>query len=274
MLNPKSVLIVLLLVLPSVVMAQAAVVLDSSASAYKPGLELATGRSITLKAGEKLTLITESGASIELLGPYNGLATSPMAVPPTAVPQKQLNTLVQRLTAQKAVETSGLGVIRQPMPVFGYKPELGLKSILQSIPVGLNGRFCVEKPITGLYFTGAEASILLQFKFVSGGATQTKSSLSGYQTLMRDGAEKVWNWPAKLSMRGGKYLLRDGNASIPYLIEIVPIQLPASLAGGAGAGQPLPSQASALYLAALLASKACSWQAQVLTQSDLSSLAN
>lgn len=267
MLKRSPLFFALLLASPWQAWAESSVVLSSTAGAYQVGQELASGRQISLKAGEKLTLITESGVGMELSGPYIGLpaATSvkstaqsemPGVAPAIVKPQKQLKTLVQRLTAQQAVETGALGVIRQPMPTAVFNPVMGSGSVLQSIPVGLNGRFCIEKSTRVLNFKGANRGQVLQLKAVN--PSQKTGSSTRYQQLAYNASANAWAWPSNLPRaKGGKYLLRDGEASIPYLIDLYPVQLPSK-----------PDQISRLYLAAFLAAKGCAWQSQALTDSS------
>ncbi|MDH4394781.1 MAG: hypothetical protein QE278_03790 [Limnobacter sp.] len=259
-----------LLILPSVAMAQNAVVLESTAAAYKAGQQIASGRSVQLVAGEKLTVITEKGSSFELAGPLNkplNITLSELQAriqAPSQAPSQvsnQVKTLIQRLTAQKAVDNSALGVIRQSLPSAESPASamsvIGFSSVLRYIPVGLNGKFCIQKSGKAPRFKGAEPTQTLRLKAVGEGP---------YQTLVRNPSLGVWAWPAGMpTTRGGKYLLRDGEASIPFVIELVPVQLPLNGVDGKSDGRNLESTP---YVAAVLAAQGCAWQAQVLTQSD------
>lgn len=275
MLNLRTLVFTLFAFAATLAMAEPSVVLDSNTNSYKAGQQFASGQMIQLKAGERLTLITESGSSIELVGPFGGTVKAPGGAATNAkakadinsnsgaVPPKQLKTLVQRLTAQKAVETSALGVIRQPLPQVVYSPAEGLKGLLQDIPVGLNGKFCVNS--VGLQ--GKASIVTPRFKFFEPNETSNsrlmlKTTGGRYVQLSQGSQQGVWNWPKALKAKTGRpYLLRDGEVSIPYVVELVAVQL------------PKPDQSSALpaslaYTATVLAAKGCTWQAQVLTQSE------
>lgn len=261
LLNLKSVFVALLGAIPWIALAEPSVVLDSNALSYKPGQQLTSRTTVTLQAGERLTLITESGGGVELIGPYSGPVSGTSkgqkpdvrtSAPVTKESQKQLETLVQRLTAQKAVDTSSLGVIRQPLAVVTKNSAQDMQVLLSEIPIGLNGKFCLrvqdlkrpgEKFRPRLRSQGKQRSpdMPLMLKAAAGQYVQLKPS----------GEQFAWEWPQKLPVKTGqRYLLREDQVSIPYVIELV--------------GVNLQQEAKPMYAAAVLASKGCSWQAEAL----------
>ena len=266
MLNLKSVFLALAAAIPCVALAQPSVVLDSNAKAYKPGQQLSAQSAVNLKVGERLTLITESGGGVELVGPYSGPVSVPNSgavkggqadakaiVPVNKESQKQLQTLVQRLTAQKAVETSALGVIRQPLALVTENFTRDLQGVLSEIPIGLNGKFCVHTQDlnkVGERFKPRFKSLDEQRSPNS--LLMLKAAKGQYVQLSSRGDQFGWDWPDSLPVKTGqRYLLREDKVSIPYVIELVAVNL--------------PQNANTMYAGAVLGAKGCSWQAEALS---------
>lgn len=275
--------LLVLLSFPLGASAQNVVVLESTAAIYQAGQQIASGRNVQLGTGEKLIVITEKGSSFELIGPLNSALSAALGGPVSGVqgstqattqgaPQtmRQVKTLIQRLTAQKAVDNTALGVIRQSAPVpdsfASAVSVIGFSSLFRDVPVGLNGRFCVQKSGKALRFKGAEPTQTLRLRAESTNTGVMGEGSTSYRTLIRSQALSIWAWPADMStLRAGKFLLRDGEASIPYVIELVPVQFPPYMVDDKASNQKLEYLP---YVAAVLASKGCAWQAQVLTQSE------
>lgn len=275
--------LLVLLSFPLGASAQNVVVLESTAAIYQAGQQIASGRNVQLGTGEKLIVITEKGSSFELIGPLNSALSAALGGPVSGVqgstqattqgaPQtmRQVKTLIQRLTAQKAVDNTALGVIRQSAPIpdsfASAVSVIGFSNLFRDVPVGLNGRFCVQKSGKALRFKGAEPTQTLRLRAVSTNTGVMGEGSTSYRTLIRSQALSIWAWPADMStLRSGKFLLRDGEASIPYVIELVPVQFPPDMVDDKASNQKLEYLP---YVAAVLASKGCAWQAQVLTQSE------
>ena len=82
------------------------VVMDARGVAHKPGDKLALGTNVTLKEGERLSLIGADGKTITLRGPYTGaLATSSGA----ASDSKQA---LSALLASREARVKSVGVVR------------------------------------------------------------------------------------------------------------------------------------------------------------------
>jgi hypothetical protein len=82
------------------------VVMDARGAAYKPGDKLAAGSSITLKEGERLSVISADGKSQVLRGPFSG--TLGNAGGASQDPKLALNALL----ANREARVKSVGVVR------------------------------------------------------------------------------------------------------------------------------------------------------------------
>ncbi|MEO5365738.1 MAG: hypothetical protein H7831_05185 [Magnetococcus sp. WYHC-3] len=92
-------------------LAQAAsgwVVMKSQAEGFKPGQAIADGQSVKLEAGKALTLISSSGKTLKLSGPFEGV---PGAENVAGAGSQMVDSL-RNLVAKREQSTSSLGVTR------------------------------------------------------------------------------------------------------------------------------------------------------------------
>lgn len=88
--------------------AESWVVMQSRGPAYKSGASLEGSTVLTLKEGEKLTVINPSGVSVTLKGPYTG----PVAPPSSAASSMDAKQALSTLVASREARSSAVGVIR------------------------------------------------------------------------------------------------------------------------------------------------------------------
>ena len=97
----------LLLVAASHALAADWVVMDARGGTFKPGQPVPAGAAVTLKEGERLSLISPDGKAVNLRGPYSGPAT-PGATGKAADPKEALAALL----ATRDARTRSVGVVR------------------------------------------------------------------------------------------------------------------------------------------------------------------
>ncbi len=82
------------------------VVMDARGLAYKPGDKLAAGVTVSLKEGERLSVIGADGKSITLRGPYSGALVAAGGAPQE--PRQALSALL----ASREARVKSVGVVR------------------------------------------------------------------------------------------------------------------------------------------------------------------
>ncbi len=102
----KRILVTIALLLPTLALAANLVVLEARGVPLKPGQNIPHDAPITLKEGERLTVIGPNGKSLTLRGPFSGPPMPGGAA--TTDPKQALAALV----ATRDARTSSVGVIR------------------------------------------------------------------------------------------------------------------------------------------------------------------
>ncbi len=97
----------LLLVAAAQALAADWVVMDARGGSFKPGQPVPAGTAVTLKEGERLSLISPDGKAVNLRGPYSGPAT-PGATGKAVDPKEALAALL----ASRDARTRSVGVVR------------------------------------------------------------------------------------------------------------------------------------------------------------------
>lgn len=92
--------------LPSTEAVAQVVVMDARGTSYKPGDKIAPGTSVSLKEGERLSLIGADGKSLTLRGPFSGVPASAGAS--DADPKRALSALL----ANRDARVKSVGVVR------------------------------------------------------------------------------------------------------------------------------------------------------------------
>jgi hypothetical protein len=82
------------------------VVIDARGGAYKPGATIDGARPISLKAGERLSLIAPDGRNVVLRGPYNGLPF------PRVGEARSARDALGALIATRNARSSSIGAVR------------------------------------------------------------------------------------------------------------------------------------------------------------------
>lgn len=83
------------------------VILDSNAAGIEPGLVIADSADITVPEGATLVLISPSGETLAIKGPYSGMVSE--------AAQSADGSAIDRLITTRERDTKVLGAVRSPM---------------------------------------------------------------------------------------------------------------------------------------------------------------
>ena len=106
-----------LLLAPSAAMAAKMIIIDARAGALKPGMSVESTTALTLKEGERLTLIAPDGKTVALRGPFSGppATRSGVAANPRQALAALISTRNSRASSIGAVR-AGAGAVKLPEP--------------------------------------------------------------------------------------------------------------------------------------------------------------
>lgn len=163
-----------------------------SAKTYAPGSKLAAGGSISLKAGDVVTLLDSKGTRV-LRGP--GQFPVETATRPAPASGVMLSALLDTKRVRRARTGAVRGTISDAPVAAARRPNLWLADI------GKPGTFCVADPAALRLWRG-DASKPLELQ-VSGGGAVGKTVFAAGESLAA--------WPSGVPVRNGSaYVLSDG----------------------------------------------------------------
>lgn len=186
--------------------AQQLVVIASGVPAYKPGQVVKSGAAIEVPAGASVTLVSETGQTVILKGPFSG----PAKAGGKGGGDKKLIASLSGLLSGSGKETGSLGTMRAVAPP---KPPTDP----WVINTGKSGVFCVKaKGPVLLWRAKAGKARTLTLKNLSDKSRSKAKWPAGKATL---------EWPSKVNLtEGARYLLRmkGSRAARKFKLHLVP----------------------------------------------------
>ncbi len=186
--------------------AQQLVVIASGAPSLKPGQVVNSGTAIEIPAGASVTLVSETGKTVTLKGPFSG----PAKAGGKGGGDDKLIASLSGLLSGSGKETGSLGTMRAATPP---KPP----SDAWVINTGKSGVFCVQaKGPVMLWREKAAKARILTLKNLTDKSRSKAEWPAGSATL---------EWPSKVNLTdGARYLLRmKGSRAVRKLkLHLVP----------------------------------------------------
>ena len=191
--------------------AQDLVVIASSASGIKAGQMIKSGAALDVPAGANVTLVSQSGKTITLKGPFSGVPGGGGG----GGGDKSLVASLSKLMSASGSKSAALGTMRSGVAKEPDTPW--------AVDVGRSGTHCVSAggPVT-LWRGDAAKSSSIRIKNMTAGAKATVTWPAGAKTL---------DWPAQTTLADGNtYLLRiKGKKSATKItLHLVPAELPSA----------------------------------------------
>ncbi len=189
--------------------AQQLVVIASGAPSLKPGQVVKSGTAIEIPAGASVTLVSETGKTVTLKGPFSGPAKAGGQGGGKGGGDKLIASL-SGLLSGSGKETGSLGAMRAVAPL---KPP----SDAWVINTGKSGVFCVQaKGPVMLWREKAAKARILTLKNLTDKSRSKAEWPAGSATL---------EWPSKVNLTdGARYLLRmkGSRAARKLKLHLVP----------------------------------------------------
>lgn len=186
--------------------AQQLVVIASGAPSLKPGQVVNSGTAIEIPAGASVTLVSETGKTVILKGPFSG----PVKAGGEGGGDNKLIASLSGLLSGSGKETGSLGTMRAATPP---KPP----SDAWVINTGKSGVFCVQaKGPVMLWREKAAKARILTLKNLTDKSRSKAKWPAGSATL---------EWPSKVNLTdGARYLLRmkGSRAARKLKLHLVP----------------------------------------------------
>lgn len=186
--------------------AQQLVVIASGAPSLKPGQVVNSGTAIEIPAGASVTLVSETGKTVTLKGPFSG----PAKAGGKSGGDNKLIASLSGLLSGSGKETGSLGTMRAATPP---KPP----SDAWVINTGKSGVFCVQaKGPVMLWREKAAKARILTLKNLTDKSRSKAEWPAGSATL---------EWPSKVNLTdGARYLLRmkGSRAARKLKLHLVP----------------------------------------------------
>ncbi len=186
--------------------AQQLVVIASGAPSLKPGQVVNSGTAIEIPAGASVTLVSETGKTVILKGPFSG----PAKAGGKGGGDDKLIASLSGLLSGSGKETGSLGTMRAATPP---KPP----SDAWVINTGKSGVFCVQaKGPVMLWREKAAKARILTLKNLTDKSRSKAEWPAGSATL---------EWPSKVNLTdGARYLLRmkGSRAARKFKLHLVP----------------------------------------------------
>lgn len=186
--------------------AQQLVVIASGAPSLKPGQVVNSGTAIEIPAGASVTLVSETGKTVILKGPFSG----PVKAGGKGGGDNKLIASLSGLLSGSGKETGSLGTMRAATPP---KPP----SDAWVINTGKSGVFCVQaKGPVMLWREKAAKARILTLKNLTDKSRSKAKWPAGSATL---------EWPSKVNLTdGARYLLRmkGSRAARKLKLHLVP----------------------------------------------------
>ena len=194
--------------------AQQLVVIASGAPSLKPGQVVKSGTAIEIPAGASVTLVSETGKTVTLKGPFSGPAKAGGQGGGKGGADNKLIASLSGLLSGSGKETGSLGAMRAVAPL---KPP----SDAWVINTGKSGDFCVQAtgPVM-LWREKAAKARILTLKNLTDKSKSKAEWPAGSTTL---------EWPSKVTLAdGARYLLRmkGSRAARKLKLHLVPGDLP------------------------------------------------
>ena len=193
--------------------AQQLVVIASGAPSLKPGQVVKSGAAIEIPAGASVTLVSETGKTVILKGPFSGPAKAGGQGGGQGDGKGEGEKLIASLSgllSGSGRETGSLGTMRAAAPP---KPP----SDAWVINTGKSGDFCVEaKGPVMLWRDKAAKARILTLKNLTDKSKSTAEWPAGSATL---------KWPSQVKITdGARYLLRmkGSRAARKFKLHLVP----------------------------------------------------
>ncbi len=193
--------------------AQQLVVIASGAPSLKPGQVVKSGAAIEIPAGASVTLVSETGKTVILKGPFSGPAKAGDQGGGQGDGKGEGDKLIASLSgllSGSGRETGSLGTMRAAAPP---KPP----SDAWVINTGKSGDFCVPaKGPVMLWRDKAAKARILTLKNLTDKSKSTAEWPAGSATL---------KWPSKVKITdGARYLLRmkGSRAARKFKLHLVP----------------------------------------------------
>jgi len=191
--------------------AQDLVVIASSASGIKAGQMVKSGAALDVPAGADVTLVSQSGKTIMLKGPFSGVPGGGAG----GGGDKSLVSSLSKLLSASDGKSAALGTMRAGVPKEPSSPW--------AVEVGRSGTHCVpaDGPVILWRGDAAKASSI-RIKNMTAGAKAEIAWPAGAKTLA---------WPAEATVADGNtYLLRlkDNKTASKVTLHLVPAELPSA----------------------------------------------
>ncbi len=194
--------------------AQQLVVIASGAPSLKPGQVVQSGAAIEIPAGTSVTLVSETGKTVILKGPFSGPAKAGGQGGGQGGGGDKLIASLSGLLSGSGKETGSLGTMRAAAPP---KPP----SDAWVINTGKSGDYCVQaKGPVMLWREKAAKTRILTLKNLTDKSRSKAEWPAGSATL---------EWPSKVNLTdGARYLLRmkGSRAARKLKLHLVPGDLP------------------------------------------------
>ena len=191
--------------------AQDLVVIASSASGIKAGQMVKPGAALNVPAGANVTLVSQSGKTIMLKGPFSGVPGGGAG----GGGDKSLVSALSKLMSAADGKSATLGAMRSGIAKEPNDPWV--------VDVGRSGTHCVPAggPVTLWRGDGARASSV-RIKNMTAGAKAEVAWPAGAKSL---------EWPAEATVADGNtYLVRvkDKKTATKIVLHLVPAELPSA----------------------------------------------
>ena len=192
--------------------AQDLVVIASSASAIKAGQMVKSGAVLDVPAGANVTLVSQSGKTIVLKGPFSGVPSGGGA---GGGGDKSLVASLSKLMSASGGKSAALGAMRSGIAKEPDDPW--------TVDVGRSGTHCVPVggPVTLWRGAAAKASSI-RIKNMTAGAKAEVAWPAGAKTL---------EWPAAATVADDNtYLVRlkGKKSATKIILHLVPAELPST----------------------------------------------
>lgn len=189
--------------------AQDLVVIASSASGIKTGQMVKSGAALDVPAGANVTLVSQSGKTIMLKGPFSGVPGG------GGGGDKSLVSSLSKLLSASGSKSASLGAMRSGIAKEPDNPW--------AVDIGRSGTHCVPAggPVTLWRGDAAKASSI-RIKNMTAGAKAELAWPAGAKTL---------GWPAEATVADNNtYLLRlkDKKSATKVVLHLVPAELPSA----------------------------------------------
>jgi hypothetical protein len=189
------------------------VIVASTSPDYAAGQVIGTGQGIELAEGESVRLLTGSGRTLTIRGPYSGVVEEG-----SDVKDKGVTPVLVTLLSGPAQDNSTLGATRSALPLdSGAAPtEVNDDAMAVRVDVTRSGKYCIRP--------GAKILISRPADSREDRLSLTNQATSSTETLVWGGDARAIEWQVNMPAEGElQFLARLGLLGGPVRLELIPV---------------------------------------------------